>query len=241
MNACPIRQWISPLSRQGYTEVLYAWPVPAPDEWSNRVKLPPIPILSDLDGTLIDSKPSVVAAFRWWAQLRSLPEDTADRIPFGRTSTDAAALLAPHLDSVEEGRLLEARQAECTEGVIALAGAHELIAGHERFSIVTSAARGPAQARLRAAGLPLPPVLVTAECFARGKPDPEPYLRGAEMLGAAPRDCIVLEDAPAGVEAGIRAGMRVIALLTTHSAGQLAMANWRIESLYELPALMRSW
>lgn len=208
---------------------------------ADSMRLPPLAILSDLDGTLIDSKASVVAAFRWWAALRSLPADTADRIPFGRTSADAVALLAPHLDCVAEGRLLEVRQAEHPEGIVALEGAHELLSGHRPFAIVTSAARGPAEARLRVAGLPVPSVLVTSEHCTRGKPDPEPYLRGAEMLGVEPRDCIVLEDAPAGVESGIRAGMRVIALLTTHSATELALATHRIDSLTELPALLESW
>ena len=66
------------------------------------MKFPPVPILSDLDGTLIDSKASVVAAFKRWTELRGLPGDTVARIPLGRTSTDAAAVLAPHLDCIEE-------------------------------------------------------------------------------------------------------------------------------------------
>jgi sugar-phosphatase len=87
------------------------------------VNLPRIPILADLDGTLIDSKASVVEAFRWWAELRGLSPEVAKRIPFGRTSTDAAAVLAPHLIAADEGRLLDDRQAEQTQGVVALPGA----------------------------------------------------------------------------------------------------------------------
>lgn len=205
------------------------------------MKLPPIPILSDLDGTLIDSTASVIDAFRWWAHLNGLPDDTADKIPFGRSSADAAAVLAPELDSVEAGKLLDQRQAENTDGVIALEGAPALLSNHQPLGIVTSCTRPLAQARLAAAGLPQPDVLVTPECWSKGKPDPEPYLRGAELLGVDPKECIVLEDAPPGVESGVRAGMRVIALLTTHSADQLSQAEFHIQSLTELPNLLRSW
>ena len=205
------------------------------------MKLPPVPILSDLDGTLIDSKASVVAAFRWWAKLRALPEDTVAKIPFGRTSTDAAAVLAPHLICAEEGKLLDERQAEDTEGVVALEGARELLSGHTPLAIVTSCPRRLAEARLRAAGLPPPSILVTPECWLHGKPDPEPYLRGAMMLNVAPEDCIVLEDAPSGIESGVRAGMRVVALLTTHSVEQLSQAACHIKSLSELPSVIESW
>jgi phosphoglycolate phosphatase-like HAD superfamily hydrolase len=79
------------------------------------VKLPSLPILSDLDGTLIDSKASVIAAFQWWVESRGLPGDTAARIPFGRTSTDAASVLAPHLDCVAEGAFLDEWQERNTQ------------------------------------------------------------------------------------------------------------------------------
>lgn len=203
------------------------------------MKLPPVAILSDLDGTLIDSKASVVAAFRWWTEMRGLPEDTVSRIPFGRTSTDAAAVLAPALDCVEEGALLDERQAQDTQGVVALDGAYELLSEHRKLAVVTSCPCRLAEARLRATGLPKPLILVTPECWSRGKPHPEPYLRGAELLGETPQNCIVLEDAPSGIESGIGAGMKVIALLTTHPAEQLTQATHHIRSLYELPRVLR--
>ena len=199
------------------------------------MRLPNIPILSDLDGTLIESKHSVVAAFRWWAELRGLSMDIVDSIPYGRTSTDAAAVLAPHLDSVIEGRLLDDRQAELTEGVVAFPGALELISTHPQFAIVTSGPLRLAKARISAAGLPLPRHLATPELWRRGKPDPEPYLVGAALLGVRPEECVVLEDAPAGVESGIKAGMRVIGILSSHTAEQLAGATLRIGTLAELP------
>src|SRR5689334_111743 len=95
-------------------------------------------ILSDLDGTLVDSTASIVAAFRWWAEVRGLLPSLVDRIPFGRTSADAAADLAPHLNAETEGRLLDARQAEDTAGVVALPGAANLLRSHERLAVVTS-------------------------------------------------------------------------------------------------------
>lgn len=202
---------------------------------------PAVPILSDLDGTLIDSSASVVAAFRWWAKRRGLPLDTAERIPFGRTSADAAAALAPWLDAAVEGALLDDRQAADTRGVVAYAGARELLEQTRTLAIVTSCPDCLARARLQAAGLPAPHLLVTPERYRRGKPDPEPYALGAELLGAVRTDCVVLEDSPAGLESGLRAGMRVIALLTTHSRDQLPGAAAYLRTLSELPALLRSW
>jgi sugar-phosphatase len=199
------------------------------------LRLPNVPILSDLDGTLIDSEHSVIAAFRWWAELRGLPMDILDHIPFGRTSTDAAAVLAPQLDPVIEGRLLDDRQAEQTDGVVAFPGAFELLSWHRQLVVVTSAPVRLAKSRLNAAHLPLPPHLATPELWLHGKPGPEPYLKGAALLGARPEDCIVLEDAPAGVESGLNAGMRVIGILSSHTAEQLSRATVQIDTLAELP------
>ncbi len=196
-------------------------------------------ILSDLDGTLIDSTASTVAAYRWWAELRGLSPSVIDRIPFGRTSADAAAELAGHLNAEVEGRLLDARQAEDTVGVVALRGAADLLGSHKRLAVVTSGSRPLAEARLRAAGLPLPAVLITPELWTHGKPDPEPFLLGAAELGVRPSGCVVLEDAPAGVQAGVAAGMPVIALLTTHRKDELPEANRWIESLKQLPTALR--
>ncbi len=195
-------------------------------------------VLSDLDGTLVDSSASVLAGFRWWADLRGLPGDVVDRIPLGRTSTDAAKELAPHLDSVHEGRLLDQHQAEDTAGVVALPGAAALLCGHARVAIVTSCPRMLADARLSAACLPTPGVLLTPELWTKGKPDPEPFLIGAERMRARPSDCVVLEDAPAGVQAGAAAGMTVIAVLTTHARQDLPQASAWIASLLDLPSAL---
>ncbi len=190
--------------------------------------------MSDLDGTLIDSKASVVRAFEWWADLRHLAPGVAERLPHGRTSTAAAAELAPHLDAAVEGAILDERQRVDTEGVVALRGARRLLESHPRLAVVTSCPIPLARARVAAAGLPLPATLVTPELTKRGKPDPEPYLLGAELLGAAVDECVVLEDAPAGIASGRAAGMVVIGVLTTHGREELSGATACIADLTEL-------
>jgi len=106
----------------------------------------------------------------------------------------------------------------------------------ERWAIVTSATRRLLLARLAAAGLPVPVRLISGDMVEHGKPDPEPYRRGAELLGLTPDQCIVVEDAPSGVGAGIAAGCRVLAVLTTHDAGDLGQATWSVQSLEEIHA-----
>jgi mannitol-1-/sugar-/sorbitol-6-phosphatase len=197
-----------------------------------------VAILSDLDGTLIDSKASVIRAFEWWADLRQLPPGVADRIPHGRTSAAAASVLAPHLDAEVEGAILDERQRVDTDGVVALPGARELLESYRPIAIVTSCPLRLALARLKAADLPVPATLVTPELTTRSKPDPEPYLLGAELLGVAPDRCVVLEDAPAGVAAGRAAGMTVVAVLNTHSRDELVGATACIFDLHELAAAL---
>lgn len=194
-------------------------------------------ILSDLDGTLIDSKASVIRAFTWWAELRGLDPGVVDRIPHGRTSTDAAAVLAPHLDPVVEGALLDERQQHDTNGVVALPGAREVLV-RTPLAIVTSCPLPLAHARLAAAGLPLPTTLLTPELWTHGKPHPEPYLLGARTLGTPPERCVVLEDAPAGVASGRAAGMVVFAVLTTHAEIELPGATAYLKDLTQLGEML---
>jgi sugar-phosphatase len=198
-----------------------------------------VTVLSDLDGTLIDSKASVIRAFEWWADLRGLGPGIANRIPHGRTSTAAAAVLAPHLEAVAEGALLDDRQAHDTEGVVALPGARELLESRPRIGIVTSCPLPLAHARLAAANLPVPRILVTPELTTNGKPAPDPYLEGASLFGARPDECVVLEDAPSGVASGVAAGMKVIAILTTHTREELPGASAYIQRLREFEEALR--
>jgi sugar-phosphatase len=179
-------------------------------------------ILSDLDGVLVDSHASIMRAWRWWGAEHGVESEAIEGVQHGRPSGEIIAVLAPALDAAAESRAIDLRQADDVEDVIALPGAHELFAGTEPVAIVTSCTVPLATARLRAVGLAVPRVLVTPERLSRGKPDPEGYLLAARELGAAPSDCVVLEDAPAGVEAGRAAGMHVVGITTTHDPAELA-------------------
>ena len=178
-------------------------------------------ILSDLDGVLVDSHASIMRAWRWWGATHGVESEAIEGVQHGRPSGEIIALLAPGLDAAAESRAIDLRQAEDVDDVIALPGAHDLFAGSDPVAIVTSCTVPLATARLRAGGLAIPEVLVTPERLSRGKPNPEGYLLAARELGAAPADCVVLEDAPAGVEAGRAAGMRVVGITTTHDPGAL--------------------
>jgi sugar-phosphatase len=137
-----------------------------------------------------------------------------------------------------EDREVERREIEDIADVVALPGALRLLQTipQERWAVVTSATRALAEVRLRAAGLPAPRHLVTASDLARGKPFPDPYLKGAGILGVAPADCVVAEDAASGVRAGKAAGARVVALLTTSTEAELlnAGADWIADDLSAL-------
>jgi sugar-phosphatase len=179
-------------------------------------------ILSDLDGVLVDSHDSIMRAWRWWGAKHGVEAAAIEGVQHGRPSGEIIALLAPTLDAAAESRAIDLRQADDVDGVVALPGAHDLFAGSDPVAVVTSCMVPLATARLGAAGLAVPQVLVTPERLSRGKPDPEGYLLAARELGAAPADCVVLEDAPAGVEAGQAAGMYVVGITTTHDPAELA-------------------
>jgi sugar-phosphatase len=185
-------------------------------------------ILSDLDGTLVDSTPAVLRVWQGWMRDRGLPPVPAEEHPHGIPAHSVVATLAPHLDADAEAAELERREIADLDGVRALPGAAELLrdaAASPPVALVTSCTRPLALARLAAAGLPAPAVLVTSERTARVKPDPDPYLLGARELGVEPADCVVLEDAPAGIAAGRAAGMRVVAVRCSHDDAALAGAD----------------
>jgi mannitol-1-/sugar-/sorbitol-6-phosphatase len=178
-------------------------------------------ILSDLDGVLVDSHASIMRAWRWWGAQHGVESAAIEGVQHGRPSGEVIAALTPGLDADAESRAIDLRQADDTDGVIALPGARELFAGTDPLAVVTSCTVPLATARLRAAGLPVPEVLVTPERLSRGKPDPEGYLLAARELGFEPADCVVFEDAPAGVDAGRAAGMHVVGITTTHDPAEL--------------------
>jgi sugar-phosphatase len=148
-------------------------------------------------------------------------------------------MLKPEWDEAEvaEGlRAIEDLEIADTEGLRVLPGVKALLERlpKERWAIVTSATRRLLLGRLGAAGLPVPERIISGDMVERGKPDPEPYRRGAEMLGLTPAECVVVEDAPSGVGAGIAAGCRVLGVLGTHAVEELKAATWVAGSVEEV-------
>jgi sugar-phosphatase len=156
------------------------------------------------------------------------------RLGQGRPSHETVRALLPDGDQAHEAALIERAETTDTDGVVALPGAAALLASERPKAIVTSCSAALAAVRLRAAGLRAPGVLVSADRVTRGKPDPEAFLLAAGELGVAPGDCVVLEDAPAGIAAGRAAGCVVIALRTTHADAELAGAHAVVDDLTAL-------
>ena len=190
-------------------------------------------LLFDLDGVLVDSTANVERHWRDWATSNGLDAGRILSVVHGRRAIDSIREQAPHLDAEEELAVLVEAEMRDTSGILVFAGAAALLSSipRGRWAIVTSGTHGVASARLRAVGLPIPEVLVTADRVSRGKPDPEGYLAAAEALGFTAAGCIVVEDAPAGVEAARRAGMRCIAVTTTHRETELAEATAVVRQL----------
>lgn len=193
-------------------------------------------ILFDLDGVLVDSTASVARQWALWAAEHNVPPDEAVRVAHGRRTLETIRLLAPHLDAETETMRLERREADDTDGIGRIKGAMELVSSlpRERWAVVTSGTRYLATRRLATNGLPTPSVFVTADEVRLGKPHPEPYLKGAELLGFSPDECVVFEDAPAGIEAARAAGMTTIGVSTTYPAVELTRADAVVQDLSQV-------
>jgi sugar-phosphatase len=184
-------------------------------------------LLFDMDGVLVNSTPAVARVWKRWAIEHGFnPEEVVTRA-HGRPSLTTVREYLPQADHEAENREVERREIADLEGVVPLPGALELLAAlpSERWTIVTSCTRPLAEVRIKAAGLPLPPRLITSSDITQGKPHPEPYLKAAALLGFPAQDCVVVEDVPAGIKSGKAAGARVIALLTTVAADELQAAG----------------
>jgi sugar-phosphatase len=175
-------------------------------------------ILFDLDGVLVDSDASVEETWRMWSARHGLDAAAIVRVAQGRRAIDTVRLVAPRLDAEHEVAELTAYEAHATTGLAAAPGARALVEQlpPAAWAVVTSGVRAVAEHRLRFVGLPVPAVMVCAEDVALGKPDPEGYLAAAARRGALPADCVVIDDAPAGLEAARAAGMRAIAVASKH-------------------------
>ena len=198
-------------------------------------------ILFDMDGVLMDSTPSVERVWRAWANAHGLDPDRIASQAHGRRSIETIRAVAPELDAEKENVEVEQMEIDDKEGVTALPGAAELLAHlpDDRFAIVTSATRPLAVARLGYAGIVVPRHIITADDVIHGKPFPEPFLKGAALLGFSPADCLVFEDTPAGIASARSAGMQVVALQTTYPADQLQAANAIIRTLADVKVTVR--
>lgn len=174
-------------------------------------------VLFDMDGTLVDSTAVVERQWGQWAARRGVDLATILSVSHGRPTIETLSLVAPQWATAEEAAVLEASERADEDGSVAVPGACALLAALSvaSWAIVTSAGRTLARARLTAAGLPVPEVLVTSDDVSRGKPHPAGYLEAARQLGARPERCLVFEDAPLGVAAGLAAGATVVGMTTT--------------------------
>lgn len=197
-------------------------------------------ILFDLDGVLIDSTRSVDRQWRAWAREQGIDEEKVIAIAHGVRAVEVIRAVAPHLDAGAELRKLESREADDRVDVAVMPGAIELVNAipDGRWGVVTSGTRDLASGRLRLGGLRVPDVLVTAEDVANGKPHPEPYLKGAKLLGVKPEECLVIEDAPAGIRSALAGGMKVVGFASTYGKDKLGEADAVVESFEELSVVV---
>ena len=192
--------------------------------------------LFDMDGVLVSSIGSVVRCWRRWAKIYDIPNADTYEVPHGMRAIDIVKSLRPDIDPEEGLRVIEDMEIEDTADLIVLPGVKALLESLpvERWAIVTSATKRLMLGRLKVAGLPVPERIISGDMVERGKPDPEPYVRGAALLGFTPGECVVVEDAPSGVGAGLAAGCRVLAVLGTHELEELREATWVTLSLEDV-------
>lgn len=197
-------------------------------------------ILFDLDGVLVDSSAVVVRTWRDWAKEKGLDAERILEVAHGRRTAEVVRLFAPDLDADVEARELERIEVEDLESVLEIEGARELLSSlpPDGWTVVTSGTRALASSRMEHVGLPLPERFVSADDVENGKPHPEAYLKGAEVLGARPEECVVVEDAPSGVSSAKSAGMRVIAVATTYGQSDLGEADAIVASPVSIQATL---
>lgn len=191
-------------------------------------------VLCDLDGTLVDSGDSVARAWTRYAHEIGRDPDEILAMCHGVRTTEVIEALGAGDAAMSEALRVESWLVD--DGAHPTDGAVEFLAAlpADRWAVVTSSLRPTALSRFSGSELPAPGFAITAEDVPRGKPDPAGYVAAAAALGVAAGECVVIEDAPAGVAAGKAAGMRVLAVTTTHSAGELTAADAIIDSLTDV-------
>jgi sugar-phosphatase len=193
-------------------------------------------ILFDMDGVLVSSLGSVERSWQKWGEMRGVDGGLAIKTAHGRRAIETVRMLRPDLNDVDELGLIEKIEIEDKDDIEVLKGVQRILASlpEKYWTIVTSATERLARARLGYAGIQVPMHIITADMVAQGKPDPEPYLKGAALLGLKPEDCLVIEDSTSGAKAGKAAGCKVLATLFSHTVENLSAADWIIESLEDV-------
>lgn len=195
-------------------------------------------VLFDMDGILISSLGSVERSWTKWARLRGIDPDYAISIAHGRRAIETVAQLRPDLSSEAELKFIEDLEIEDNEGLTVLPGVLDLLATLPKnaWTVVTSATERLARVRLAAGGIPVPDRIVTADQVKQGKPNPEPFLAGAALLGIPPEQCVVFEDSSSGAKAGRAAGCTVVATIFSHAAETLDAAHYLVPDLKDVRA-----
>jgi len=190
-------------------------------------------ILFDMDGILISSLGSVERCWTKWALMRGVDPVYACSIAHGCRSIDTVAKLRPDLNAEAENKIIEDMEVEDTEGITVLPGVLKLLAAlpSDRWTVVTSATERLARVRMAAGGIPVPERFVAGEQVTQGKPHPQPFWAGAALLGFAPEECVVFEDAASGTKSGRAAGCTVVATTFSHPIEVLDAADYLIEDV----------
>ncbi|MGB9031303.1 MAG: HAD-IA family hydrolase [Acidobacteriaceae bacterium] len=207
-----------------------------PSSTSGIVTLHPRGILFDMDGVLVSSIGSVERTWEAWAQARGIDPALAIRTAHGRRAIETVRQLRPDLNDMEELAWLERMEIADTGGLAMLSGVERILENlPERYwTVVTSATERLARSRMEYGGIRVPARIVSADVVTQGKPHPEPYRKGAELLGLSPAECLVIEDSASGAQAGHTAGCKVLATLYSHSPDSLNDADWIVHSLNEV-------
>jgi mannitol-1-/sugar-/sorbitol-6-phosphatase len=178
-------------------------------------------VLFDMDGTILDSSIPVQRQWRLWAGSVGIPFDKVLEVMHGRRAIETMQIVAPHLPQPQTVNDFLEVEAKDTEGIVEIPGARAMLEAlpRDRWAVVTSATYDMARSRMRAAGLPEVDILISADRVTHGKPHPEGFLAAAAALNIAPEKCLVVEDSPAGIQAGLSAGMQVLGV-TSHYGGE---------------------
>jgi len=187
-------------------------------------------ILFDMDGILISSLGSVERSWRTWGLSRGIDPATAIHTAHGCRAIETVRKLRPDLDDEAELKYIEDLEIADNEGLAVLPGVIALLSAlpSHRWTVVTSATERLARVRMAVAGIPVPERIITADQVTNGKPHPEPYLKGAEILGLPAADCVVFEDSASGTRAGRAAGCTVIGTTFSHSIEELSAAHYLV-------------